>query len=77
MSKPNLFYCAALALLWAQSAAARCYCPYGGVLHEGAQTCMIPDGRGSLAPVVPAVCTTDIPQAPPPRDHLSQQCTPR
>lgn len=56
--KPLLLSAAtALAALWAQPAAAGCYCPNGGMLHEGAQTCMIPDGRGGLAPIAQATCT--------------------
>ncbi|HFC6389066.1 TPA: hypothetical protein ACFNMI_002171 [Neisseria bacilliformis] len=72
MSKPNLFYCAALALLWAYPAAA-CN-PH----HNDYHSCIYHQQRLAHEQQLQFLQQQQQRQAQSvPKDHLSQQCTPR
>ncbi|WP_152902460.1 hypothetical protein, partial [Neisseria bacilliformis] len=60
MIKPShILVCALTAALYAAPAAADCYCPQGSMLHSGAGSCMIPDGKGGMVPIGSATCTSN------------------
>ena len=60
MIKPShILVCALTAALYAAPAAAGCYCPQGGMLHSGAGSCMIPDGKGGMVPIGSPTCTSN------------------